>query len=111
MECVFCKIINKELPAEIVYEDEKVIAFNDIKPIAPVHILIVPREHIGSVNELREEHKELMGHMVLAASKIAQQQGISKSGYRLIFNTGYDAGQTVDHIHLHLIGGKQLPWA
>lgn len=111
MDCVFCKIVKKEIPADIVYENEKVMAFKDIKPVTPVHILIVPKFHISSVNHIKEENKELAGELILAAQKIAREQKVDKSGYRLVFNIGKNAGQTVDHLHLHLIGGKKLPWA
>lgn len=110
-ECVFCKIANKEIPAEIIYEEEKMIAFKDVKPVAPVHLLIIPKKHIPSVNHLEGEDRELIGELFLVAQKLAQKYGINKSGYRLIFNVGRDAGQTVDHLHLHLIGGKKLLWA
>ena len=111
MDCVFCKIIDKEIPAGIIYENDWAIVFQDIKPIAPVHVLIVPKKHISSVNHLEAGDEELIGNLLLIARKIAAKQGIAESGYRLIFNIGKDAGQTVDHIHLHLIGGERLPWA
>ena len=110
-DCIFCKIAQKEIPTELLYEDEDVIAFNDIAPKSPVHILIVPKKHIDSVNNLEEENKELLGKLVLVAKDIAKEKGISETGYRLIFNAGRDAGQTVDHIHLHLMGGEKLPFA
>lgn len=109
MNCIFCKIINKEAPADIVYEDEKIIAFKSIEPKCPVHILIVPKKHIVSINEISEEDRELIGEMLLIAKKIAGEKQIS-SGYRLIFNVGKDSGQTVDHLHLHLLGGNLLSW-
>ncbi len=111
MDCVFCKIAKKEIPAEIVYEDEDVIAFKDVKPVAPVHVLIIPKTHIPSVNHVAMRDKTLMGELILAAQKIAREQGVDESGYRLVLNIGKDAGQTVDHLHLHLIGGSRLPWA
>lgn len=111
MDCIFCKIANKEISAEIVYTDEKIIAFKDIKPVAPIHLLIIPRKHIPSFNYLALEDKELIGELFLAAQKLAKAKGVAQTGYRLIFNIGKDAGQTVDHLHLHLIGGKRLPWA
>lgn len=111
MNCLFCKIANKEVPAEIVYEDDKFIAFNDIKPVTPVHLLIIPKKHIPSINHLELRDKELAGGLFLVAQKIARAEGVDKTGYRLIFNIGKDAGQTVDHLHLHLLGGKKLPWA
>ncbi len=109
-DCVFCKIVKKELPSEVVYEDERILAFRDVNPVAPLHLLIIPKKHIASVNHLAEEDKELIGEMFFLAQKIAREQGIAESGYRLAFNVGRNAGQTIDHLHLHLIGGKQLPW-
>jgi histidine triad (HIT) family protein len=111
MSCIFCKIVKKEIPAEVVYEDEAIMAFKDVKPVAPVHILIIPKLHIPSVNHLEMENKTLMGELILAAQKIAREQDVDESGYRLVLNIGKDAGQTVDHLHLHLIGGQRLPWA
>jgi len=109
--CLFCKIINKEIPVDIVYESKKVLAFKDIKPKAPVHILIVPKKHIPSVNHLELKDKELIGELFFVARKIARDQKVARTGYRLIFNIGRDAGQTIDHLHLHLLGGERLPWA
>lgn len=111
MDCLFCKIANKEVPAEIVYEDEGILAFKDVEPVAPVHILIIPKKHIPSVNHIELNDKGLMGELFLAARRIAKDRGITENGYRLVFNVGKDAGQTVDHLHLHLLGGKKLPWA
>ncbi len=111
MECIFCKIINKTLPAEIVFEDEKIIVFKDIEPKAPLHLLIVPKSHIPSVNHLQEQDKELIGELFLSAQKIAREQGVAETGYRLSFNIGKDAGQTVEHLHLHLMGGEKLLFA
>jgi len=110
-ECIFCKIVNKEIAAEIVYEDDNVIAFKDTKPVAPVHLLIIPKKHIPSVNHLSLGDRELIGELFLVAQKMARAKGVAKTGYRLIFNIGKDAGQTIDHLHLHLIGGERLPWA
>jgi len=111
MNCRFCKIANKETLAEIVYEDDKFIAFKDIHPKAPLHLLIIPKKHIPSVDHLESKDQRLMGELFLVAQKIARAEGVDKTGYRLIFNIGKDAGQTVDHLHLHLLGGKKLPWA
>lgn len=111
MNCIFCKIAKKEIPAEIVYEDEKILAFKDIEPKAPVHILIIPKLHIPSVDHLGKEDKELIGELFLTAKKLAKEFKIDKTGYRLIFNVGKDAGQTVEHLHLHLMGGEKLPFA
>ncbi len=111
MGCIFCKIVNKEIAAEIVYENDKVIAFKDTKPVAPLHLLIIPKKHIPSVNHLSLGDRELIGELFLVAQKMARAKGVAKTGYRLIFNIGKDAGQTIDHLHLHLIGGERLPWA
>jgi len=111
MDCIFCKIAKKEIPAEIIYEDNVIMAFRDANPVAPVHILIIPKSHIPSINHLGLKDKTLIGELILVAQKIAREQKVDKSGYRLIINMGKDAGQTVDHLHLHLIGGHRLPWA
>lgn len=108
MECVFCRIIKKEIPASIVYEDRDVLAFNDINPLAPVHILIIPKEHIESINDITEKDQALMGKMVLTAKKLAEDFDISPKGYKLLFRVGEWGGQEVPHIHLHLIGGAML---
>lgn len=110
-ECIFCKIINKELGSEIIFEDDIAVGFNDINPKAPVHILIVPRKHIESVNNLIPGDREIMGHLFLVAQKVAQEKGVAESGYRLSINVGRDAGQEVDHLHLHLLGGRKIPLA
>ena len=108
MDCVFCKIIKKEIPAEVVFEDEDVFAFKDIHPIAPVHILIIPKKHIESINDLKEEDTNLAGKMIMTAKKIAKDFDISEKGYKLLIRTGEWGGQEVPHIHLHLIGGAKL---
>jgi histidine triad (HIT) family protein len=107
-DCIFCKIIAGEIPSTQVYADEQVFAFRDINPVAPTHVLIIPRQHIASVNELRAEDEQLTGHLFTAARQIAEQEGIAESGYRLIINTGPDGRQEVFHIHLHLIGGQRM---
>lgn len=104
MDCTFCDIINKNSPADLLYEDDKFVVFKDINPLAPIHLLIVPKEHIPSVNDLKEGHKELIGRILLLAKKMAKEQGIS-DGYKLAFNTGRKGGQLIDHLHLHLMGG------
>lgn len=104
MDCIFCKIINKEVSSNIVYEDKNFIVFRDIKPKAPVHLLLVPKTHIASVNDLDKKHKELVSDLLLLAKKIAKEQGVSE-GYKLLFNIGRKGGQLVDHLHLHLMGG------
>jgi histidine triad (HIT) family protein len=106
MSCIFCKILSGESLAQILHRDGLVTAFRDIHPIASTHILIITNRHIDSVNKLDPEDESLVGHMVMVAKKLAEQEGISERGYRLIFNTGAHAGQTVFHLHLHLIGGK-----
>lgn len=109
-DCLFCKIAKKELPSSLVFEDEDFLAFRDINPIAPVHILIIPRKHIPAVDYLEESDKELMGKFWLVAKKVAREANLAQFGYRLIVNAGRDAGQTVEHLHMHLLGGKELPW-
>jgi histidine triad (HIT) family protein len=108
--CLFCKIINREIPGSIVYEDERLLAFNDINPQAPTHVLVVPKHHIASLNELTAEHDGLIGEMVRRAAAIARERGIFEAGFRTVFNTNRDAGQTVFHIHLHLLGGRNMHW-
>ena len=108
--CLFCKIMNKKVSADIVYEDNDFLAFKDINPQAPLHLLIIPKKHILSINHLELKDKELIGSLFSVTQKIAEEQGVAKEGYRLIINVGKDAGQTVDHLHLHLLGGKTLPW-
>ncbi|WP_286237152.1 histidine triad nucleotide-binding protein [Neptuniibacter halophilus] len=110
MDCLFCKIINKEIPADIIYEDDQVIAFNDINPQAPTHALIIPRKHIATLNDISSEDAALVGHMVKTASTIAEQMGFDQDGYRTVFNCNEHGGQTVYHIHLHLLAGKPMGW-
>ena len=109
--CLFCKIIKKEIPAEIIQEADKFLVLKDIEPKAPLHLLIIPKEHISSVDSLKEQDKELIGQLFLFAKEVAREHKVSETGYRLIFNIGKDAGQTVEHLHLHLMGGGKLPWA
>ena len=108
MDCIFCKIVKKEIPATVVFEDEEIIAFKDIRPIAPVHVLVIPKRHIGSVNDLTEADAALAGKMILAGQKIAKDLHTGENGYKLLFRVGKWGGQEVDHIHLHIIGGAQL---
>jgi histidine triad (HIT) family protein len=110
MDCIFCKIIKGEIPSTKVYEDEYVYAFEDINPEAPVHVIIVPKEHIESVKALTISHKSLIGHLHLIAVEIARDKNIDESGYRLVSNVGKDGGQSVFHLHYHLLGGRQLQW-
>ena len=107
-DCIFCQIINGEIPSTSVFQDEQTYAFRDIAPAAPTHILIVPKQHIDSVNAMTEADEQVIGHLFNVARQIAAQEGLSEPGYRLIINTNANAGQTVFHIHLHLLGGRQL---
>jgi len=109
MSCLFCKIIDGSIPSTPVYQDDLSYAFADIGPKAPVHILIVPREHIGSVAEAGEDKKALLGHLLWVAAEIGRQKGLT-NGYRIVVNTGEDGGQSVEHLHLHLLGGRSLSW-
>ncbi|MBU0651167.1 histidine triad nucleotide-binding protein [bacterium] len=108
-DCLFCKILRGQIPCDKVYEDDKVLAFNDINPQAPVHVLIIPKNHIERVTDITEE-KSCVNDLVLAANKIAREKGIDKNGFRLVFNCNKDAGQEVFHIHLHLLGGRAMHW-
>ena len=108
--CLFCKIINREIPASIVYEDERVLAFNDINPQAPTHVLVIPKRHIATLNDLQSGDDALVGELGRRAAAIAAGRGHDASGYRVLFNTNRDAGQTVFHIHLHLLGGRIFSW-
>jgi len=107
-ECIFCKILAGDIPSTNVYRDEQATAFRDINPAAPTHILIVPNRHIDSVNELAGSDEQLIGHLFLIARQLATQEGFAEDGYRLIINTGPQAGQTVPHVHLHLLGGGPM---
>jgi histidine triad (HIT) family protein len=109
-DCLFCRIIKREIPSAIVYEDDQVFAFEDINPQAPTHVLLVPKRHIDSLNELQPGDDQLVGELVRRAAAIARDRGISAGGFRTVFNTNRDAGQTVFHVHLHLIGGRGLGW-
>lgn len=107
---LFEKIIARQIPADIVYEDDKVLAFRDIKPAAPTHILVIPRQIIPRIAEAKPEDHQVLGHMLLKAAEIANKAGLSSSGYRLVINNGPDAGESVPHLHLHIIGGRQMSW-
>ena len=109
-DCLFCKIIAGDIPSNKVYEDDDVFAFHDISPAAPTHILIIPKKHIAAVKDASAEDTELMGKLMLKASDIAREQGLEDDGYRFVVNTGDSGGQTVFHIHLHIIGGRQMTW-
>ncbi len=110
MDCLFCKIIAGEIPSTKVYENDKVYAFRDINPEAPVHVLIIPKTHIPSANELTEENAEVIKDVFLAAKEIAESEGIAEGGYRIVNNCGEDGGQTVKHLHFHMLGGRSLAW-
>jgi len=109
-ECIFCKIVNKEIPAKVVYEDDRIVAFDDINPQAPVHVLLIPKEHFVSLNDIPEEKKELLGHIMSKARQVAQEKGVKESGYRIVLNTARDSGQDVLHIHFHVLGGRRMTW-
>lgn len=110
MDCLFCKIAAKEIPSSKVYEDDLVYAFRDIDPQAPVHVLIIPKEHISSVNDINDDNCAIIGHIFKVASEIAKKEGIAEDGYRIVTNTGDKAGQTVKHLHYHMLGGRSLQW-
>ena len=110
MDCLFCKIIASQIPGAIVYQDERLVAFKDINPQAPMHVLIVPRRHIASLNDLKPDDDGLVGEMVRRAAALAAEHGHADRGYRTVFNCNADAGQTVFHIHLHVLGGRRLGW-
>ena len=108
--CIFCKIIRKETKTDILYEDKNILAFRDINPQAPVHILLIPKTHISTLNDLAKEERELVGDLLLNATRLAEKEGIAEKGYRTVFNCNEAGGQTVYHIHLHLLGGRKLGW-
>src|ERR1700741_5432468 len=110
MDCLFCRILKREIPASIVYEDDRVLAFNDINPQAPTHVLVIPKRHIESLNELQPGDDQIVGEIARRAAAIAKERGVSTSGYRTVFNPNRDAGQTVFHIHLPLLGGRTMTW-
>jgi histidine triad (HIT) family protein len=109
-DCIFCRIAAGQLPATIVHEDDYVVAFQDLKPEAPTHVLVIPRRHIASVDALDALDADLVGRLFLAAKDIARKTGVAETGYRLVVNNGSDAGQTVDHVHLHVMGGRGMAW-
>ena len=108
MDCIFCRIAEGEIPSDTVYQDEEIIAFRDINPQAPVHIVIIPRRHIASLSDLSESDSALVGRMVAAANRLAEEEGLTERGYRVVINCGKEGGQLVPHLHLHLVGGRQL---
>jgi len=109
-DCIFCKIISKEIPSNVVYEDDKILAFHDLNPAAPKHVLVIPKVHFESLNDMKAEHAEVMTHMTLKIKEIAGILDIAESGYRVVCNCGDNAGQEVKHLHYHVIGGRNLQW-
>ncbi len=109
-DCIFCKIVNKQIPSRIVYEDDSILAFHDIDPKAPVHVLVIPKQHIPSINEVTQEDSQVIAHLFATLPKIAEQLGIKGSGYRVVVNCGKDAGQAVNHLHYHVLGGRSFTW-
>lgn len=109
-DCVFCKIVNGEIPSKIIYEDDKVIAFDDIDPQSPIHFLVIPKEHISSVKELNDSNKNIVAHAFLVINKLCIEKGISEKGYRIVNNCGEFGCQTVPHLHFHVLGGRQMQW-
>jgi len=109
-DCLFCRIARGELDAQVVYRDEQVVAFRDVNPQGPVHILVIPVEHLPGIADAGDEHNELLGRMLNVARRIAADEGVAQRGYRLVINQGRDVGQSVDHLHLHLIGGRPMGW-
>ena len=108
--CIFCRIAQKEIPAKVLAESSKVIAFHDVNPQAPLHVLIIPKEHIESVSEISKSHAETLSEMFAAAQKVADLEGVKRTGFRLVFNCGPDAGQAVDHLHMHFLAKRKLAW-
>ena len=109
-DCLFCKMIAGEIKPDIVFEDDEVLAFRDVNPQAPLHVLVIPKIHISTVNDLTPEHASLVGRMYLAAQKIAADEGVAEPGYRMVMNCNAEAGQSVYHIHLHVLGGRPMSW-
>ena len=110
VDCLFCKMVNGEIKPDVVYENEAILAFRDINPQAPVHVLVVPKKHIATLNDLEPENDVLVGEMYLTAKRVAEKLGITESGYRTVMNCNEGAGQTVFHLHLHILGGRQMGW-
>ena len=108
--CIFCRIIARESPARIVYEDGQLVVFHDIQPQAPVHLLIVPKKHLASLQDMQMEDSELLGHLIFTARQTAEKQGLNQNGYRLVINNGRHGGQAIFHLHLHLLGGRPMHW-
>lgn len=110
MDCLFCRIVAGEIPADVVHQDERAVAFRDVNPQAPVHMLVIPRDHLESLDEAGLRDEALLGHLLRVAARVANEQGLSEGGYRTVINTGAGAGQSVFHLHLHVIGGRSLAW-
>ena len=109
-DCIFCKIAGHEIPAQIVYEDEDVLAFKDLKPVAPMHVLVIPKKHISGMADAADEDAELMGRILLAAKKLAKESGLAEDGFRVVVNQGEKAGQSVFHLHVHVLAGRPMDW-
>jgi histidine triad (HIT) family protein len=109
-DCIFCKIVGKQIPSTLVYEDDQVTAFRDINPQMPVHVLVVPNQHVANTAELGQEHDAMVGRLVRTAHEVARREGVAQSGYRLVINTGADSLNTVPHLHIHLLGGRKMGW-
>jgi histidine triad (HIT) family protein len=110
MNCLFCRIVTGETPADVVYKDERCLAFRDTNPQSPVHVLVVPRDHLDSLDDATQKDEALLGHLLRVAARVANEQGLSESGYRTVINTGAGAGQSIFHLHVHVLGGRQLNW-
>ena len=110
MDCIFCKIINGDIPSNKIYEDDKVLAFHDISKAAPIHFLVIPKEHISSINEINEGNNEIIAHIFVVINKLVKELNIHETGYRITSNCGKDGGQTVNHIHFHIMGQRELKW-
>jgi histidine triad (HIT) family protein len=110
MGCLFCSVLEKKIPADVVYEDEHAVAFRDIRPMAPTHVLVIPRKHIAAIHDLGEDDVATIGRVMLAAKAVAHKEGLEAGGYRLVINDGDAAGQTVHHVHVHVLGGRNLTW-
>lgn len=109
-DCIFCKIVQKDIPSKVVYEDDMIMAFHDLNPVGPKHVLVIPKVHVASLNDLSQEHAAVMTHMSFKLKEIAEILGIAESGYRVVCNCGADAGQEVAHLHYHVIGGRNMQW-
>lgn len=109
-DCIFCKIVNKQLPSQMIYEDDQVVAVKDTNPKAPVHLLIIPHQHIATLNDVKASEQQLLGHSMLIAKKLATEAGVHESGYRLVYNVNRGAGQSIFHLHLHVLGGRLMDW-